>query len=101
MGNNIEHRKEMFRLMEEWKASGKSKKQFCEEHTIAQHRFFYWQKRYNEQNDPQGQSFVPVKTGKKNESISSYIEIHYPNGVRLHLPSGTGLNIIRTMIGIM
>lgn len=101
MENKIERRQEMFRLIEEWKTSGKSKKQFCEEHQIAQSRFFYWQKRYSEQNESIQNCFVPVKTGKKKNESKPGIDIYYPNGVRLQLPAGTGVAVIRSMIGLM
>ncbi len=102
MENKSELCRDMFQLIEEWKASGKSKKQFCQEHQISHNRFFYWQKRYREQNNPAHRKrFIQVKTAKKPETpviITGKIEIHYPNGVNLHLPAGTGMSVIKGMI---
>jgi hypothetical protein len=81
----------MFSLIEVWKGSGKSQKEFCEEKDLAYHKFHYWFKKYNEQHvqTSNGSSFVtvpmqPVSSGK--------LEIVYTDGRRLifHQPVEAG-----------
>jgi hypothetical protein len=95
------HRRKMFRLIEECEASGKTRKQFCEDKNLSANRFYYWQKRYREQNDTEAKSFVPIKTRPLEAQVTNNIEIHYPNGVWLHLPAGTGIEMIRSMVGLI
>ncbi|MFO0449837.1 MAG: IS66 family insertion sequence element accessory protein TnpA, partial [Pseudomonadota bacterium] len=39
----------MFRLLDEWKRSGQSQKEFCQEQGVAYCVFHYWYKRYRQQ----------------------------------------------------
>lgn len=65
MGATTEHRNAMFSLIENWQQSGLSQKNFCEQHQIAAHQFYYWYKCYRIKND------VPVVRGAK-----GFIELH-------------------------
>jgi len=96
-----DHRKVMLQMIEEWQKSGICKKEFCETHQIAQWKFYYWLKRYNQKENNEPRHFVPVRTGKKKPVQTSGLEIQYPNGVKLVLPAGTGIQVIRAMIGLI
>jgi hypothetical protein len=97
----IEHSRKMLGMIEEWQKSGVSKKEFCINHEIAQWKFYYWLKRYNQKENNEPGHFVPVRTGKKKPVQTTGLEIQYPNGVKLMLPAGTGIQIIRAMIGLI
>lgn len=51
MSASIEARQAMFSLVEQWQAGGLTQKQFCAQHNIVLHTFYYWYKRYRQQND--------------------------------------------------
>jgi hypothetical protein len=75
----------MFSKIEEWKASGSTQKQFCQENKIPLSSFFYWHKKYRNQESG-STAFIPITLhAGKNEAKN--IEIIYPNGVRIQLPS--------------
>ena len=78
----------MFPIVEEWQNSDLSMSRFCKQRGIAKSVFYYWKKRYKEEQGTGG--FVPIKVDKRNHSSnSSMIEITYPNGVIVRLPNQT------------
>jgi hypothetical protein len=84
--SRTDHQQYMYEKIEQWKKSDLTQKRFCEENKIARSCFLYWQKKYNQQL--QGPSaFVPIVI-QPGKNTTGHIEIHYPNGVRLQLPSG-------------
>ena len=75
---------EMLAHVEAWKSSGKSRKQYCAEHGLNPHTMAYWCARARGAEVPSG--FTPV------EFVAACgIEVCYPNGVRLVLPTGTAM----------
>lgn len=98
---NIQRRRtmeEMFPLVESWHGSRLSKKAFCEERGILKSVFFYWCKRYREENEHGG--FVPLTLGVSHGFAQGQtIEIQYPNGVVLKLPSNTPVSLVRQYVG--
>jgi len=100
MGNTQKRRtrEEMFPIIEAWQESGLSKKSFCEEQGIIKSVFFYWCRRYREENEPGG--FVPLNLGTSPAFAPGHsIEIQYPNGVLVRLPANTPTNLVRQFIG--
>lgn len=72
----------MAAMIEDWRSSGKSKKQYCLEKGINEAKFYYWHSRINEKEDtPCG--FIPIEK----DSGTREIEIFYPNGVKLKVNS--------------
>ena len=94
-------REEMFALIEIWKESGLSKTEFCTEQNISQPVFYYWMRRYKERKTPSMDGFIPVCVQNEVSGSTSSIEILYPNGVRLLLPSECDLSMVRSLIGLM
>ncbi len=87
-------RAEMFPIVEEWQNSDLSMAGFCKQRGIAKSVFYYWQKKYKEDQSIGG--FVPIKVDNGNRpSNSSMIEIAYPNGVIVRLPNQTLPTIVR------
>ena len=85
---------DMFAIVEESQVSNLTKKEFCHQKGIAQSLFYYWQKKYKEQQDPGGFIPIQIKT-RKRTSDSSVIEIEYPNGVIIRLSDQTPQSIVR------
>lgn len=67
-----------------WKASGLSRKSYCNEHNLNVHTLNYWCAKARQVRMPGG--FVPLEVG-----ASDALEVRYPNGVRLLLPAGTSM----------
>jgi len=77
--NNIEiKRGAMSAMIEDWRLSGKSKKQYCLEHGLNVAKFYYWYARFNEKEDSHC-GFIPIE----NNSDVNELEVIYPNGVKL------------------
>lgn len=81
----------MFSLIEIWKSSGMTQKEFCREKELAYHRFHYWFKKYNDQSraTTDGSPFLPISM---KSAVNSHLEILYPDGRRLifHQPVEAG-----------
>lgn len=90
----------MFALIKICLESGLNNKTFCEQHGIGQAMFYYWKKKYILSQSIPEAKFIPVRI-KDTQIQRGEIEICYPNGVRLKLPEGTGLSVIRSFIGLL
>ena len=76
----------MFRMVSDWRASGKSKKQYCREMGMAYSKFRYWcALSKGDTVVPRG--FVPLDAPPGRGPV----EVVYPNGVRLRVDSDLGL----------
>lgn len=78
----------MFSLIEVWKKSGMTRKDFCSQKDIALPKFQYWMKKYNLHHETPG-DFVPLKlTGSGAASPASRLELLWPDGKRVifHTP---------------
>jgi hypothetical protein len=89
----INRREEMLSLIEQWQGSGKTQQAFCQEHDLTYTTFYYWLKRYRRQMDES--SFLPIEI-----SSGSYIEIRYPGGIILQLPSATRLSAVKQLLSL-
>lgn len=76
----------MLTMIEDWRTSGKSKKQYCMVKGINEATFYYWFSRSKEAALATG-NFIPVEKA----SGRSEIEVIYPNGVRLKVANELGL----------
>lgn len=79
---------EMFDLVANCKASGQSVQSFCRLHGLTQGRYYYWQKKYLDQNKdssvPPEESFCFVKlpaSSSNNETPPLFAEV---GGIRLY-----------------
>lgn len=85
----------MFSLLEIWKVSGKTQKEFCREKDLAYHKFHYWFKKYNDQARVQ-LSFVPVNLPAV--SGSGKLERVYPDGRRLIFHQPVDASFLRALL---
>ncbi len=87
-------KEDMFAIIEECQVSNLTKKEFCQQKGIPVSLFYYWQKKYKEQQNPGG--FIPININARNHiSDSLAIEIQYPNGVIVRLPDQTPPSIVK------
>ena len=79
--SRTERTQEMLAHVAAWKNSGKRRKSYCEEHGLNPHTMAYWCSKAGRVDVPSG--FSPVEL-----VVGGGVEVCYPNGVRLVLPSG-------------
>jgi hypothetical protein len=94
-----EREQEMFRLIEQCHCGEMTNKAFCREYQLPEWKFYYWQNKYREYQQPQG--FVPVNVSQSKSGTQNKIEIHYPNGIHIRLPQQTGMTMVKALIGIL
>ncbi len=87
--------------MQEWETSNQSPKNFCENHAIKEHIFYYWRKKYQQSKNVTSEGFVPISIDEPERLVSSMIEIAYPNGTLVRLGNGTSLSMVRSLIGLL
>ena len=87
------HRQKMLNLIEEWDQSGISQQEFCNQRGIRYSCFQYWRKCY----PGSGDDFIALNgfSGGINQ-----IEITYPNGVTLRMPSQTSTSQLLRLINL-
>ena len=78
MNNLKEKRSAMSAMIEDWRSSGKSKKEYCLEKGIKESKFYYWYARLHE-TETAAVGFIPIQK----RSAVKEIEVFYPNGVKL------------------
>lgn len=94
-------------IYEEWKASGLSVQQYCENIGMRENRFYYWKaKLKNETQSSSTGSFIPVKMNNRigitSKSQSNPLcEVIYPNGVTVRVTTDMTLDQLRQMITLI
>jgi len=91
----------MFSLIELWKTSGKSQKEFCQEKNLAYHKFHYWFKKYNEETNPDKDrmpSFTRVVVPEQFSSRQGVVELQYPDGRRLIFHQHVDVSFLRSLL---
>jgi hypothetical protein len=87
------NQEKMQQLAEEFKLFSGSKREFCDVVGVTLHTFNYWLKKFRLQNTPE--AFIRVQT----KPISpTCLELEYPNGVKIRLPSAENLTMLRGLI---
>lgn len=83
-----EKARKMFELVEVWRTSGQTRKQFSANHGLTVAKLNYWITRKNrhdrrvEQSEPAG--FIAISPTPTNEQAPKVV-ISYPNGVKVEL----------------
>lgn len=90
----------MFSLIEVWRGSGKTQREFCKEKDIAYSKFQYWMKKYSDKDLATGSSpgFLPINLKKQDERRASAMEVIYPDGRRLIFHQDVDPSFLRTLL---
>lgn len=93
----------MFALIEAYKQSGLTRKDFCEQNSIPVARFYYWQKKQRAQHFGDTGSFIRLTSNGREKGFLSggIIVLQYPNGVSLQLSDNTPVATIRTLLSLV
>lgn len=95
--NQRQNSQTLYPIVERWlnKEEG-SKKETCANHGIAIHVFDYWLRKYRNEKPALNDNikgtkdniggFIPIEINSPSHLPAEKIEIHYPNGISVHLP---------------
>ena len=86
-------REEMFTLIEKWKESGKTQKQFSRDHGITYSKFLYWTRKYRQSFKRNDNGFLPLEVVASNEESTSSNETFQQPRVEVEFKSGLTLRI--------
>ena len=89
---------EMFSLIKKWKESGINQADFCKQHDLSLHAFYYWLRKYKQVNTTAENEFLPVEIKPPVNGNREDIKIHYPNGVLVSLDKSVSISRIRALI---
>jgi hypothetical protein len=100
MQNKEQQRQQRLAMIEDWSRSGLSQKQYCLQHNIAYHTFYYWYKRYritSDDNNPAKKSpFVSLQTPAFASMIP--MELLLPDGKRLLFHQPVSADFLKALI---
>ena len=95
---------EVTTIMENQQSSGLNVRAFCLVENINPATYYYWRKRLRLNENPETPMLVPVSfknAGRQSGINRENLELIYPNGVRLSVPQGCEMNLIRELVLIM
>jgi len=97
MTRNKRSTEEWFSLIQEFRTSGLSVKEFCINKGIHSSNFYYWVKRQRSADET---GFLPVAISKPSAQPFSQqmVEIVYPNGVSLRFGSEVDIRMLSQLI---
>ena len=91
-------------MIEHRQSSGLSVHAFCASENINPATYYYWQQRLRMNESRETPMLIPIsieKPGQRNVINLANLELLYPNGVRLSVPQGSEINMIRELILIL
>ncbi len=88
----------MFSLIKQWQTSGINQKDFCKQHDLSMHAFYYWLRKYKQTNTSSNDGFLPVEIVPPVNDTRGDIQIHYPNGVLITLDKAVSISRIKALI---
>ena len=95
MTTKSEKQQAMFSMIESWKNSGQSQRDFCKTENLAYCVFHYWYKKYRgEQTTTGSPAFVPVHI----QSGSPVAELIFPDGRRVNFYKSIDASFLRTLL---
>jgi len=95
MNSRKAKQKEMDRLLTAYSIYQGTQKSFCELHGIKPHQLSYWR---NKKGDDSKTSNSFIEIADTAIHSTQQIQIHYPNGNKLHLPINSPVQLIRTLL---
>ena len=88
----------MFTQIEKWKKSGTIASVFCREHQLNEHVFYYWRNKYKQHSTTEKPNDFITLNIEESSVIPDQIHINYANGNTISLPSGTDIDLIRSLV---
>lgn len=98
----------MFKTIDLWKASNLTQVKFCAHEELSVKTFGYWLRKYKNEKGVSPlskkkvrQGFIPIKVSPAVKTIipePGWIEVSFPNGVRLSCSAGIDTHQLKTLI---
>jgi hypothetical protein len=82
-------------LMDRWKESGKSARQFCQDENININTFHYWRHRLKKEKPP---GFIKLQPSENIFRGAGYCEVMFSNGNRVLFHQSPGAKILRGLL---
>lgn len=100
MRNNSEVRQQMVEMVDRWKQSGLSQKDFCKKESVTFHKFYYWYRRFHQKDKPLTIADTPgfVRLEIEEPIVATSIEIHFPLGARLFFHNPVSAEYLKTLL---
>lgn len=98
-GSTRRSSQEMYPIIEAYKSSGQTQRDFCTARGINAGVFHYWLSRYRGEQASMGVGFeeiAPPAIG----AAEAGIVLEYPNGIRVRLGSGTSASYVRSLLEV-
>ena len=92
-----ERRDYMFTLVRQWRESGLTRNEFCQQHGVSLSKFGYWIARFKEAHPGGDGGFIPM--GWPGSTTHGVLSVVYPNGVRLEV-SSADLGLLSSLIAL-
>ena len=97
--NDLTLQQLMFSLIEVWKKSGKTQREFCQEKDIAYSKFQYWMKKYSDHSTLEGRrAFVPVVVADQPTTGAAAMELVFPDGRRLIFHKAVDVTYLQSLL---
>ena len=87
---------DMFPLVAAWEASTENQDQFCKSNGINISIFSYWRSKYRKSQQNSSVELFTELQAEKN----GFMEVIYPNGVKISLPQNSELSTIQSLISL-
>ena len=71
-----------------WKQGKETQLEYCRQNNLAYHKFIYWLSKFRSRQNALEPGFITVQMNRPVHSTVPELEIAYPNGVRIRVPSG-------------
>ena len=88
----------MFSLIEVWKSSGKTQKEFCQEKDLAYHKFHYWFKKYKGQAQQASDGSPFMSISMRPALGAGKLEIVYPDGRKVIFHQQVDAGFLRALL---
>jgi len=93
-----QRKQDMFDLIDRWRLSGQSQKEFCRQEQVSHHTFKYYtaQKNKESKQELNVSKFMPVTLAADKRPPT--LKISYPNGVSIDVDDTISSHLLRTLI---
>ena len=88
-----ESEKQMNDHIDQWKQSGLSQKNYCEQHGLVLHQFVYWVGKRRKAQENRA-DFITLSMPHQQGDI----QLRLPNGVEIALPANTPVSYLKALI---
>ena len=96
--NNVQKgwrtREQKEEIIQQWQQSGKSRREFCQEHQISYNSLVGWCKQFKDQKTSPGFSEVKIQ-----EVSGLYAQVHLVGGIRIDFFQALPVEYFRSLFG--